>query len=132
TDGSIRRLGGTLFDSLEQTGERADVSEVIAPIQPTAILGIGLNYRRHAEESNAPLPEYPVLFFKAPNAVQGPDRPIEIPTALRSDEVDYECELAVVIGRRCKNVTEERALDYVFGYTCANDVSARDWQIRKG
>jgi 2-keto-4-pentenoate hydratase/2-oxohepta-3-ene-1,7-dioic acid hydratase in catechol pathway len=70
--------------------------------------------------------------MKSASAVQNPGDPIEIPTHLASSEVDYECELAVVIGKTCKNVTRERALDYVLGYTCANDVSARDWQIRMG
>ena len=73
-----------------------------------------------------------MLFIKGLNSLQNPGDPIFIPTRLRSEEVDYECELAVVIGRPCKNVSRKRALDYVFGYTCANDVSARDWQKRKG
>ena len=77
-------------------------------------------------------PEQPILFVKGLNTVQHPGDAIQIPTALPSTEVDYECELAVVIGRACKNVTRARALDYVLGYTCANDVSARDWQIRRG
>ena len=70
--------------------------------------------------------------MKGANAAQDPGAPIVIPGHMASHEVDYECELAVVIGRACKNVTRERALDYVLGYTCANDVSARDWQIKNG
>jgi 2-keto-4-pentenoate hydratase/2-oxohepta-3-ene-1,7-dioic acid hydratase in catechol pathway len=70
--------------------------------------------------------------MKSPGAVQHPGKPIELPRALRSDEVDYEAELAVVIGKECRNASSERALDYVLGYTCANDVSARDWQKRWG
>ncbi|MFM8420836.1 MAG: fumarylacetoacetate hydrolase family protein, partial [Verrucomicrobiota bacterium] len=70
--------------------------------------------------------------FKSPGAVQNPGDPIQLPRRLRSDSVDYECELAVVIGKRCKNVSPERAMEHVLGYTCANDVSARDWQIRHG
>jgi 2-keto-4-pentenoate hydratase/2-oxohepta-3-ene-1,7-dioic acid hydratase in catechol pathway len=104
----------------------------VAPVEVTQILGIGLNYRRHAEETKAKIPPYPILFMKGLGAVQGPGGPIVIPGHLPSTEVDYECELAVVIGRACKNVTRERALDYVLGYTCANDVSARDWQIKNG
>jgi 2-keto-4-pentenoate hydratase/2-oxohepta-3-ene-1,7-dioic acid hydratase in catechol pathway len=72
------------------------------------------------------------VFFKAINTLQHPGAAIEIPTHLRSDEVDYECELAVVIGRACKNVSRAEALKYVLGYTCCNDVSARDWQIKRG
>ena len=78
------------------------------------------------------VPDHPVLFMKSLNTVQHPGEPILLPTFLPSDEVDYECELAVVIGRAAKNVPRSRALEYVFGYTCANDVSARDWQLRKG
>lgn len=110
----------------------AEVSKVLAPIVPSQILGIGLNYRRHAEETKAKIPEFPVLFGKGLNSVQNPGDPILLPTHLASSEVDYECELAVVIGRSCKNVSREQALDFVAGYTCANDVSARDWQKKRG
>ena len=95
---------------------------------PPVILCIGLNYRKHAAETGAKIPEYPVLFLKSPGTLQNPGDPIVLPTRLRSDEVDYECELAVVIGRKCKNVSKSDAFDVVFGYTAANDVSARDWQ----
>ena len=131
-DGSVRRIDGDIFGSFTVTSEGAQVRKRLAPVAPTGILAIGLNYRHHAEETHAKIPEYPVLFMKSASAVQNPDDPIEIPTHLASSEVDYECELAVVIGKTCKNVTRERALDYVLGYTCANDVSARDWQIRMG
>ena len=133
-DGTATKLRGCLFktDSLEQTGETAPVARVLAPIEPAAILCIGLNYRQHAIETNAPLPQYPVLFFKNPASVQHPGEPIVLPRWLASAKVDYECELAVIIGKRAKNVSRERALEYVFGYTCANDVSARDWQREGG
>ena len=131
-DGSVERLEGDLYEGLTSTGETAVVTKLLAPIAPSAILCIGLNYRHHAAESGAKPPELPILFVKGPNTIQNPGDPIEIPTALASHEVDYECELAVVIGKACKNVTREKALDYVLGYTCANDVSARDWQIKKG
>ena len=106
--------------------------KLLAPVVPTAILCIGLNYRRHAAEGNAPIPKWPVLFMKSPGAVQNPGDPIVLPRHLASDQVDYECELAVVIGRRCKNVSRGDALSYVLGYTCGNDVSARDWQKEMG
>ena len=131
-DGTATKLRGTLFDSLEPTGETAPVARVLAPLDPTAILCIGLNYRQHAAETNAPLPQYPVLFFKNPASVQHPGEPIVLPRWLTSTRVDYECELAVIIGKRAKNVPRERALEYVLGYTCANDVSARDWQREGG
>jgi len=131
-DGTALRITGDIFGAYEVTRERAEVSKLLAPVTPTAFLCIGLNYRRHAEEGKAQLPPHPVLFMKNPAAVQNPGDPILLPRHLRSDEVDYECELAVVIGKRCKNVSREKALDYVLGYTCANDVSARDWQRQGG
>lgn len=132
TDGSARRIEGDIFGPHHVTGEVAEVTHLLAPVAPTQILGVGLNYRRHARESGAKVPELPVLFVKGLNTVQAPGAPILVPTHLRSDEVDYECELAVVIGRDCKNVSRAQALDYVLGFTCGNDVSARDWQLRKG
>lgn len=132
TDGTALRIEGDLFGSYSVTGEVVKPGKLLAPIQPAAIFCIGLNYRKHAEESNAPIPQQPVLFMKSPGAVQNPGDNIELPQHLKSDEVDYECELAVVIGKRCKNVSKANALDYVLGYTCANDVSARDWQIKRG
>jgi 2-keto-4-pentenoate hydratase/2-oxohepta-3-ene-1,7-dioic acid hydratase in catechol pathway len=76
------------------------------------------------------VPERPMLFIKSTTSLQNPGDPIELPRKLASSEVDYECELAVVIGKTCKNVTRASALDFVLGYTAANDVSARDWQVR--
>ncbi|HWL54572.1 MAG TPA: fumarylacetoacetate hydrolase family protein [Chthoniobacteraceae bacterium] len=131
-DGSVERLEGDLYGGLKKTGQTGEVAKLLAPLVPTSILCIGLNYKHHAAESGAKVPEIPILFVKGINALQNPGDPIEIPTQMASDEVDYECELAVVIGKPCKNVSRENALDYVLGYTCANDVSARDWQIRKG
>lgn len=131
-DGTSERLDGDPYAGLRGTGETARVEKLLAPIVPTSILCIGLNYKHHAEEAGAKIPEIPILFVKGINTLQNPGDPIEIPTHCASHEVDYECELAVVIGRACKNVSRENALDYVAGYTCANDVSARDWQLKKG
>ncbi len=127
-DGRLERLEGDLFGDLIPTGETAAVERILAPLEPRAILCIGLNYRRHAAETGAAIPEYPVLFMKSPGAVQHPEAPILLPTTLASHQVDYEGELAVVIGRTCRNVCRSEALEVVLGYTCANDVSARDWQ----
>jgi 2-keto-4-pentenoate hydratase/2-oxohepta-3-ene-1,7-dioic acid hydratase in catechol pathway len=131
SDGTITRLEGDIFQQPRDNGQKVS-GKLLAPIEPRAILCIGLNYRRHAAEGNQPIPEFPVLFMKTPSAVQNPGDPIELPRHLHSDSVDYECELAVVIGKRCKNVAREQALQYVLGYTCANDVSARDWQMKRG
>ena len=102
-----------------------------APVpRPGKIICIGLNYRDHAAESKMPIPEKPVVFSKFSTAVIGPGEPVVLPST--SQQVDYEAELAVVIGRRAKNVTADRAYDYVLGYTAFNDVSARDFQFADG
>ena len=129
---NLEVLSGDLFRGLNLTSKSATVARLLAPIEPRAILCIGLNYRKHAAETNAPLPEFPVLFVKNPAAVQHPGSPIQLPRWLRSDKVDYECELAIVIGKAAKNVPRAHAFDYVLGYTCANDVSGRDWQKEGG
>ena len=131
-DGTATKLRGALGEKLEPTGEPAEIAKLLAPLEPRALVCIGLNFRQHAAETNAPLPKVPVVFFKNPAAVQNPGDAIELPRWLASGQVDYECELAVVIGRRCKNVSRADALDYVLGYTCGNDVSARDWQKEGG
>jgi 2-keto-4-pentenoate hydratase/2-oxohepta-3-ene-1,7-dioic acid hydratase in catechol pathway len=114
------------------TNERIEVNAVLAPIEPRTIYCIGLNYRKHAEETGAKIPDRPIVFMKSPTAVQNPGGAIVLPRHLRSDAVDYEAELAVVIGYRCKNVPRAEAINYVLGYTVANDVSARDWQKEWG
>ncbi|MEM7383487.1 MAG: fumarylacetoacetate hydrolase family protein [Verrucomicrobiota bacterium] len=131
-DGSATLLEGDPFGDCADTGTVVEVARLLAPVAPADILCIGLNYARHAEEGGMEPPEHPVLFMKTSSAIQNPGEPIVLPRTLRSDKVDYECELAVVIGKDCRNVSEEDALDYVLGYTCANDVSARDWQIEWG
>lgn len=131
-NGTITRVEGDILGSHRDTEEVVTPAKLLAPIVPCDILCIGLNYRKHAEEGHKPIPDYPVLFMKNAGTLQNPGDPIILPRKLKSDEVDYECELAVVIGRECYNVSKEKALDYVLGYTCANDVSARDWQIKKG
>lgn len=131
-DSEAVRIQGDLFSGYHLTEKRDSGFSLLAPLVPSSLLCVGLNYRLHAEETKAKIPEFPVLFMKSTAAVQHPERPIEIPVHLASDQVDYECELAVVIGKPCKNVSRVHALDYVLGYTCANDVSARDWQKLRG
>ncbi len=127
-DSQVTRMEGQLLDGLQDTGQTANIAHILAPIQPVDIICIGLNYRKHAAEGKQPIPEFPVVFMKNLGTVQDPGQPIVLPRKLRSDQVDYECELAVVIGKRCHNVSKADALAHVLGYTCANDVSARDWQ----
>ncbi|MGB0909610.1 MAG: fumarylacetoacetate hydrolase family protein [Nitrospirales bacterium] len=126
-DQTARLIDGAIFENYTVTNQTTTVTKLLAPIVPPTILCIGLNYRAHAEETGAKIPEYPVLFIKAANALNNPGDPIVIPK-VATGQVDYECELAVVIRKEAKNVSRNDALDYVLGYTCANDVSARRWQ----
>jgi 2-keto-4-pentenoate hydratase/2-oxohepta-3-ene-1,7-dioic acid hydratase in catechol pathway len=131
-DGTALEISGDLYGAFKVTGKAVNPGKILAPVEPPNILAIGLNYRKHAEEGGKGVPERPMLFIKSTNSLQNPGDPIEIPGKLPSTEVDYECELAVVIGKACKNATRAHALDFVLGYTAANDVSARDWQMRLG
>ena len=131
-DRSALQIEGDIFGAFEVTHEPARIQKLLTPVVPASIVCIGLNYRRHAAEGNLPEPQQPIVFMKLPGAIQNPEDPIILPRHLRSDQVDFECELAVVIGKSCKNVSKENALEYVLGYTCANDVSARDWQGKWG
>lgn len=110
----------------------SDELELLAPVvNPSKFLGIGLNYHDHARESNTSLPAAPVVFAKTTNAIVGPEQPIVF-RAEYSREVDFEAELAVVVGRRGQGITEQEAKTYIFGYTLCNDVSARDAQFSDG
>jgi len=132
-NGEATLLSGDLFESLHDSGQRLRVAKLLAPVQPAAILCIGLNYRQHARETNAELPQYPVLFMKNPAALNHPGDPILLPSScMDPPQVDFEVELAIVIGRAAKNVSAADALNYVFGYTIGNDVSARRWQKHGG
>lgn len=94
---------------------------------------LGLNYEQHAKESNLPIPKYPVLFYKPVTSISGPTDDIPVPRIAQEGEgLDYECELVIVIGKEANEIPEERALDYVLGYAVGNDVSHRDWQIKRG
>lgn len=126
-------LPSDAFGARTPTGETARIGRVLAPVEPCNIYGIGLNYRAHAAETGAPIPDQPIVFMKPTTAVVGPGDPIVLPSACEhGPEVDYEAELAVVIGRGARNVGVDDALDHVLGYTCACDVSARRWQKHGG
>ncbi len=126
-------LEGDLFKELKDTGKRIPVKKLLAPCIPAAILCIGLNYKEHAGETGFDLPDYPALFMKNPASVTNPGDPVIIPrVCMKKPETDYEIELAVIIGKAAKDVSEEEALTYIAGYTIANDVSARRWQKKAG
>lgn len=119
---------GSLYEGWISTDAEVIPQKFLPPLDPRVIFAIGLNYRAHAEEMGKPLPEHPVVTMKNPASAIGHLEEIELPTFLPSDSVDFEVELAIIIGRRCKNLKPENALEVVAGYTIANDVSARDWQ----
>src|SRR3979490_587516 len=130
--GTHLQMEGNPFGKNRVTQEVANVASVLAPVLPVMTWCIGQNYRRHADEVGMSSGDYPVAFVKGPNTVQDPGAPIIIPARAGTAELDYEGELVVIIGKACKDVTREHAFEYVAGYTCGNDVSARDWQLKKG
>lgn len=129
--GMYNVIGGSIFSDFSKTGESVDPNhtELLYPVDPPNIIAIGANYRKHVLEFGGALPERPLIFIKLTTSLLSPEKPIELPRRAPS-EVDYEGELAVIIGRKCKDVPPERAHEYIFGYTCANDISARDCQQR--
>jgi 2,4-diketo-3-deoxy-L-fuconate hydrolase len=141
-DGEVRPLGGAnMLEYIEhgRSAERQPGGDVVpleevrlhAPIaRPAKIIAIGLNYEDHAAETGREIPEKPIVFAKYPNTIIGPGEVIRIPPI--TEQVDYEAELAVVIGRSAKNIPESEALEYIFGYMNGNDVSSRDLQFSEG
>jgi len=132
-NGEAMLLDGDLITGLAETDKISSVKKLLAPVVPPAIFGIGLNYHQHAHETGLEVPKYPVVFMKNPASLANPEDPIFLhPTCMQPPEVDYEAELAVVIGQAARDVVTAEALDCVLGYTAANDVSARRWQGRRG
>ena len=132
-DSHIRPLAMSPLDDLTLLDGQIEGQRWLAPVAPPNIFCIGLNYRAHAQETGADLTIQPVVFMKPTTTINDPRVPIELPAACeQGPEVDYEAELAVIIGRSGKDIPLEQALDYVFGYTCANDISARRWQKQGG
>lgn len=132
-EGMVHALEGSLFDSPKRgmaVGSVDQIERWLPPTDPTKVVAVGLNYRDHAEEVKLPIPEEPLIFLKPSTTVVGHCDDVLYPDMSR--RVDYEAELAVVIGRRCSAVAPGEALDYVLGYTCANDVTARDLQGKDG
>ncbi|GAA0418050.1 2-hydroxyhepta-2,4-diene-1,7-dioate isomerase [Acrocarpospora corrugata] len=127
----LAKIDGHPFGGVQLTGERFPVAEVrmVAPMLPSKVVAIGRNYADHAKEMGNDVPTEPIMFLKPSTSVIGHGEAIVYPEGL-SERVDYEGELAVVIGRLCREVPVERAKDVIFGYTCANDVTARDLQKR--
>jgi 2-keto-4-pentenoate hydratase/2-oxohepta-3-ene-1,7-dioic acid hydratase in catechol pathway len=128
----IVEYAGTPYGTFKKARKRYALRQTVllSPVVPSKIVAIGLNYRDHAEEMNLPIPLEPILFLKPLSSLCGPDDPIVSPP--QAGRVDYEAELAVVIRKRCRHVLPERAREHILGYTCLNDVTARDLQARDG
>nr|VFK02719.1 MAG: 2-keto-4-pentenoate hydratase/2-oxohepta-3-ene-1,7-dioic acid hydratase (catechol pathway) [Candidatus Kentron sp. H]VFK04824.1 MAG: 2-keto-4-pentenoate hydratase/2-oxohepta-3-ene-1,7-dioic acid hydratase (catechol pathway) [Candidatus Kentron sp. H]VFK05712.1 MAG: 2-keto-4-pentenoate hydratase/2-oxohepta-3-ene-1,7-dioic acid hydratase (catechol pathway) [Candidatus Kentron sp. H] len=136
-EGSAELLEGLVEDVIasrfDVSGQRVKVERLLAPFSPVNIYCIGLNYQEHARETGSELPEYPIVFMKPTTAVISPGDPVPIPKCCtRGPEVDFEGELAVVIGASARDIPESDALRHVLGYTVANDISARKWQRNAG
>ncbi|HVQ74493.1 MAG TPA: fumarylacetoacetate hydrolase family protein [Candidatus Binatia bacterium] len=128
----VRRLRGAPWGEREalRRGVPLDAVRLLAPCEPTKVVAIGLNYKSHAAEVGVPIPEEPAMFIKPVTSIVGPGDPVVYPR--RSRRLDYEAELACVIGTRMHRVPEAEALRHVLGYTCLNDVTARDIQTAGG
>ncbi|MDD4092337.1 MAG: fumarylacetoacetate hydrolase family protein [Smithellaceae bacterium] len=128
--GTAESIEGDPWNTANSGDREERIEQLLAPVAPVNILALGVNYRKHGDEIALSVPVEPILFLKATSSVTGPDHSILLPAA-GPDQVDYEAELAVVIGKTAKNISPAEAPEYIFGYTCANDVSARDWQFER-
>jgi 2-keto-4-pentenoate hydratase/2-oxohepta-3-ene-1,7-dioic acid hydratase in catechol pathway len=124
----VREIKGSVFSDYETSDKTFSINDIkiVAPCRPSKVIAVGLNYRSHAEELKMDIPEEPLIFMKPPTAVVGHEENIIFPSMAK--RVDYEGELGVVIGKACRNVAARDACEYIVGYTCFNDVTARDLQ----
>jgi 2-keto-4-pentenoate hydratase/2-oxohepta-3-ene-1,7-dioic acid hydratase in catechol pathway len=137
SNGEYRLIDGDIFsgdlsqraEAARKSGEPIRTARVLAPVTPSKVVAIGLNYKDHAAEMNKPLPSEPLMFLKPSTAVVGPGDPIRIPP--NAGRIDHEAELAVIVGRRASQVPAASAMDYVLGLTCLIDVTARELQRRE-
>lgn len=131
-DGTAHAITGDILGNFCVTSDPVELGHRLAPLEPSCIIAVGLNYAKHAAEGGKAPPANPMWFMKLPGAIQHPDAPILLPRHQPTAQADYEAELAIVIGRTARNISREEATNYILGYTCANDVSARDWQREWG
>lgn len=132
-DGYACVIEGDLYGDYNVTQQKRKVNRLLSPVSPRAIFCIGFNYMPHITETGFKPPENPIVFMKNPGAAAAHLDDIIIPASCQEPpQVDYEAELCVVIKKHAKNVSADKALDYILGYTCANDISARHWQFNGG
>jgi 2-keto-4-pentenoate hydratase/2-oxohepta-3-ene-1,7-dioic acid hydratase in catechol pathway len=131
-DGSLWRLEGNVFaGELKVTGQQVEAIKWCCPVEPKVIICVAANFKSHIEECNMSIPEWPVFFMKNLSAANAHLEPIKIPQVCE-EEVDFEGELAIIIGKECCNVSKAKVFDHILGYMVSNDVSARKWQKEKG
>jgi 2-keto-4-pentenoate hydratase/2-oxohepta-3-ene-1,7-dioic acid hydratase in catechol pathway len=128
----IFRITGYIFDDFKKTDKVFEINEVklLTPVEPSKIVAIGLNYKDHARELNLPIPQEPILFLKAPTSIIADQESITYPSCV--GQLDYEAELGIIIKKKAKDVPVKKAKEYILGYTCTNDVTARDLQTKDG
>ncbi|MFA5927678.1 MAG: fumarylacetoacetate hydrolase family protein [Candidatus Margulisiibacteriota bacterium] len=131
-EGNILEIRGDIFGRFEVSSveHSRESLELLPPVEPTKIIAVGLNYLDHAQEMSMEIPTEPLLFLKPPSAVIGHDETIILPRS--SERVDFEAELAIVISKKAYKISANQAEHYILGYTCANDVTARDFQKQDG
>lgn len=131
-DNRVYELAGSVFGDFKKTDRAFDLDSVklLAPVEPSKIIGVGLNYKDHARELNMPIPQEPILFLKSPSSIIADNESIVYPESV--GRLDYEAELGIVIKAKAKNVSEKRIKEHILGFTCTNDVTARDLQTKDG
>jgi 2-keto-4-pentenoate hydratase/2-oxohepta-3-ene-1,7-dioic acid hydratase in catechol pathway len=127
-------IEGDIFGEWKTTGNKVRLvkADVLVPVVPTKVVALGLNYKDHAREMGMDIPDEPIIFLKPASSVIGPGSPIIYPGGGITERVDYEAELGIVIKKQCKGVKADEAKEYILGYTCVNDVTARDLQTKDG
>lgn len=128
----IYEISGSIFADFKKTDKSFDLNSVklMAPVEPTKIVAVGLNYKDHAKELNLPIPQEPIIFLKPATSIIAEGESIIYPSMV--GQLDYEAELGIIIKKKAKDVPEKKARDYILGYTCTNDVTARDLQTKDG
>jgi len=131
-ENKVFQISGTIFGDFKKTDKEFDLNsvELLTPVEPSKIVAVGLNYKDHAKELNMPIPQEPIIFLKPNTCIIGEGKSIIYPSVV--GQLDYEAELGIVIKKTAKAVPEKRAKEYILGYTCTNDVTARDLQVKDG
>ena len=131
-ENKIFQVSGSIFNDFKKTGEEFDLNTVklLAPVEPSKIVAVGINYKGHAKELNMPIPQEPILFLKPATCIIADGESVIYPSSV--GQLDYEAELAIIVKKKAKDVPEKKAKDFILGYTCTNDVTARDLQTKDG